>query len=158
MIGIGRPRWREVSGAPQRRGPLRSNHRPGRILLLSSKVMARICYFPFLNRNRGDKDPSLLSQNCSCGFDLRAAGRLVGAAGQKKQKTKPSLHVIQKHVSWAGVGLAHNDCHRSEHTEQFPSVWLFISFAGLLTGKLAFASNSHLWGKKMENFSFHLCH
>lgn len=160
MIGIGRPRWREVSGAPQRRGPLRSNHRPGRILLLSSKVMARICYFPFLNRNRGDKDPSLLSQNCSCGFDLRAAGRLVGAAGQKKTKnqTQPACHPKTCFMSRCGTGTQWLPQIRTHTSEQFPSVWLFISFAGLLTGKLAFASNSHLWGKKMENFSFHLCH
>lgn len=67
--------------------PLPTNHRPGRILLLGSKVMARICYFPFLNINHGDKDPSPLSKNCSSssGIDLLSAGRLVNRGGQNNQ-------------------------------------------------------------------------
>lgn len=83
--------------------------------------MARICYFPFLNINHGDKDLSPLSENCNSMIDLLSAGRLEGAAGEPGgQKNQPAT-VIQNMFNdpvWDWY-----DYHGSEHTsEQFPSV------------------------------------
>lgn len=157
MIGIGRPRWREVSGAPQRRRPLRSNHRPGKILLPSSKVMARICYFPFLNRNRGDKDLSLLSQNCSCGFDLLPAGRLVGAAGQKKKENPAcmsSKNMLHEPV-WDWHTMTATD--QNTHVRTVPEC-VIIHFTCWYTYWKTCLCLQQPPVKKRENFSFHLCH
>lgn len=147
MIGIGWPRWREVSGVRPRRG--RCPPTPGlegSFYWAARSWQGCVIFFFFKYKPRWQRPEAPGPRIAAAGLIYYQQvvwwARLAKPGGQKK--TGCHRHAKQ----WPTVGLLHNDYHTSESTlGQFLSLQLLLTFAGLLAGKLAFASNSHLWNE-----------